>query len=80
MQDMMKLYAPDMASMPTEQTLILNTACPLIRRIENDEFGDKTEQIAKHVYTLAALSQRELTAEEMKEFLSDSYRILNDLA
>jgi len=80
MQDMMKMYAPDMASMPTEQTLILNTACPLIRRIENDEFGDKTEQIAKHVYTLAALSQRELTAEEMKEFLSDSYRILNDLA
>lgn len=79
MQDMMKMYAPDMAGMPSEATLILNRACPLIERLERNEFGDKTEQIAKHVYSLALLSQRTLTADEMNAFLRESYDILNTI-
>ena len=79
MQDMMKMYAPDMAGMPCEATLILNRACPLIERLERKEFGDKTEQIAKHVYSLALLSQRTLTADEMNAFLRESYDILNTI-
>ncbi len=79
MQDMMKMYAPDMA-MPTEAVLILNTASPLISRVEKGEFGDKTEAVAKHIYALATLSQRALTAEEMQAFLAESYKLLGELS
>ncbi len=79
MQEMMKIYAPDL-SMPTEATLVLNTACPLIKRLEEDGFGENTQEIASYIYHLAMLSQRSLSAEEMKSFLSESYRILEALA
>ncbi len=79
MQDMMKMYAPDMA-MPSEAVLILNTASPLISRIEKGDFGEKTEAVAKHIYALATLSQRMLSAEEMQAFLSESYKLLGELS
>lgn len=79
MREMMKMYAPDMPDMPTEATLILNTACPMITRLEKDGFGEKTNDVAKYVFSLATLSQRSLTSDEMKEFLALSYRILDAL-
>ena len=79
MNEMMKMYAPDL-SVPTEATLVLNAACPLIKRLEEDGFGEKTQAVASYIYHLAALSQRSLTAEEMKAFLSESYDILEALA
>lgn len=79
MQDMMKVYAPDMA-MPSEATLILNTASPLIERLGKGEFGERTDAVAKQVYALATLAQRSLSADEMKSFLSDSYKLLNELS
>ncbi len=79
MQDMMKMYAPDMA-MPSEAVLILNTASPLISRLEKGEFGERTDAVAKQIYALATLAQRSLSAEEMKSFLSDSYKLLGELS
>ncbi len=79
MQDMMKMYAPGMA-MPSEAVLILNTSSPLISRLEKGEFGEKTDAVAKHIYALATLAQRSLSAEEMKSFLSDSYKLLSELS
>ena len=75
----MKMYAPDMPAMPTEATLILNVASPIISGLADGRFGDKEMQVAKHVYSLARLSHRALNAEEMKEFLSDSYGLLAGL-
>jgi hypothetical protein len=37
------------------------------------------ETIARQVYMLSSLSQRQLTAEELVAFLSDSYDILGKL-
>ena len=87
MEDMMRMYrmtgegGADFA-FPTENTLILNVASPLITKVsalaECD--GDRASALAAYVYRLAVLSQRKLSAEEMQSFLKDSYRILTDLA
>ncbi len=80
MEEMMKLYAMSgMGSMPpfpSEATLTVNTASPLIAKLGGMD-DSRREQIAKQLYRLALLSQRKLTAEELKEFLSGSYEILN---
>ena len=80
MEEMMKLYAMSgmgaMPSFPTEATLTVNTASPLIAKL-GDWDAEKREQVAAQLYRLALLSQRKLTAEELKEFLSGSYEILN---
>lgn len=79
MDEMMRMYAPNMPSMGTEATLVLNTASPIILRLAEDGFGAQTEKVAKYVYSLATLSHRALDAEEMKQFLADSYDILSSL-
>ncbi len=81
-EDMMRMYAmgngEDAPSMPQEATLVLNANSPLIRKLgEKAENGSEdAEKTAKQVYTLALLAQRQLTAEELRAFLSDSYGML----
>ncbi len=80
MEDMMKMYsamgedAP--MAFPTEATLILNANNPLIKKLENADDEMKT-RIAKHIYSLCLISQRGLSADELKNFLADSYEILS---
>ncbi len=96
MNDMMKLYRMG-GDFPLEQTLLLNTASPLIAKLadmagkgepagtpeEGEDkpavFSDDAKALAKHIYLLASLSQRQLTADELVEFLPDSYDLLNRL-
>ena len=76
--DMMKMYsmgnggesAPSMA----EATLILNSESSLIKKLV--ERPD--EKVAKQLYTLTVLSQRRLTAEELRSFLSESFGLLEN--
>ena len=80
MEEMMKMYAMSgmsmgMGAFPTEATLTVNTASPLIKRLGTME-GEKQEKTAAYLYELALLSQRKLTAEELQKFLSDSYSML----
>lgn len=79
MDDMMKLYKMG-GQMPLEQNLILNTASPLVEKlnslIESGE-NEKAEVIAEQLYALSSLSQRQLTADELVKFLEMSYDILN---
>lgn len=81
MNDMLKLYKMD-GSMPTEETLILNTASPLIEKLtvylENGN-NELAERIARQIYMLASLSQRQLSADELISFLDDSYDLLGKL-
>ena len=85
MEDMMKMYASmgmDMGgAFPKEYTLVLNSSSPLITKLAtiNDTDADKAKLIASEVYRLALISQRHMTAEELKAFLSDSFRILEML-
>ncbi len=85
MEEMMKIYSMSGAnpapSFPLEMTMIINTASSLTSRlidlVDCDE--EKAKKIAKHIFYLSLISQRNLTADEMKTFLSDSFGILEEL-
>ena len=79
MDDMMKMYSMNgdgMGSFPLEAKLILNASSPLIAKIDSEADEDRREKLARQVYGLSLLSQRKLTAEELKKFLADSYELL----
>ncbi len=76
--DMMKMYAmggggEDAPSM-AEATLILNSESALVKKL----IEKPDERVAKQLYTLTVLSQRRLTAEELKAFLSESFGMLEN--
>ncbi len=79
MEEMMKLYAMSgmgsMGAFPTESTLTVNTASPLVAKLATME-GEKQEKLASYLYQLALVSQRHLNAEEMQDFLSSGYELL----
>ena len=75
--DMMKLYnlsgEGSGAAMPVDQTLTLNSACPIVRRL-----GDAPdENIARMIYSLATIALRPLGADELGTFLDDSYSMIS---
>ncbi len=74
--DMMKMYSmaegKDAGMSMAEETLILNSCSPLIRKLTENP----SETVAKQLYTLTLLSQRRLTAEELTEFLKTGFSIL----
>ena len=78
MEDMMKMYEAmgnGMGSvMSADEELVLNTNCPIISSLNSNE--NKTA-IAKQIYMLCILSHRQMTPDELKEFLSDSFDILS---
>ena len=82
LDEMMKLYS--MGGMDfgmqhtTDATLTVNTACPLVEKLEHME-GEKQEKTASYLYRLALLSQRKLSAEELEKFLKDSYSMLGSI-
>ena len=81
MSDMMKLYKMG-SDMPVEQTLIVNTSSPLIEKLTKlteESKNDEAELIARQIYMLASLSQRQLTSDELLAFLGESYDILGKL-
>ena len=67
---------------PLELTLLLNTDAPLIKKLSKmlEDGSTKAEALATHVYRLALLSHRKLSADEMQAFLEDSYQLLLDLS
>ncbi len=85
MEEMMKMYsmtgdAPDM-SFPVEMSIVLNMANPLTKKIADTAATDqeKAQKLARQVFYLALMSQRQLTADEMKAFLEDSFKILENI-
>lgn len=86
MEDMMKMYRmagndADGANFPTDSTLVINGASNLIKHLEGlvKEDAGKAKQIAKQIYSLALLSQRQLTADELQSFMSDSFDLLENI-
>ena len=86
MDDMMRMYRMSGGedggmSMPLDATLVLNSNSKLIRALgDAAEAGanEHSERVAKQVYTLALLAQRQLSAEELKSFLSGSFSLLEE--
>ncbi len=79
MEEMMKMYAGmgmgSMPTPPTEATLTVNTASPLIQKLSGMEDA-RRESTAEYLYRLALLSQKKPSAEELQQLLQSSYRIL----
>ena len=63
---------------PVEMTLVLNSDNTLVQKLEASENEEAKKAAAKEVYTLALLSQRPLTADELKAFLSESFRMVEE--
>lgn len=82
MDDMMKFYAANGGfegmNMPVETTLILNTRNGLIKKLSEDAKSERSEIIAHQIYMLALLTQRQLSAEELQDFLRGSFKLLED--
>ena len=85
MEEMMKMYSSMGMNVgeafPVEYTLVLNAGSSIIKKLSKIKADDeeKAALIAKEVYKLALISQRHLSAEELKEFLSDSFKLLESL-
>ena len=84
--EMMKMYAAANKKMqedlPQQATLVLNTENALIKKLgANCENGasDVDEAIARQIYTLALIGQRQLSASELEAFLDNSYGLLEKL-
>ncbi len=79
MEEMMRLYAANGMALgmdiPTDTTLTVNTASPLIQKLSAME-GDLQEKVGAYLYRLALLSQRKLNAKELTDFLQESYGLL----
>jgi len=77
-EDMMKMYSAmgqDMGMFGgTSEELVLNSKCPLVAGLAENP---RKEKVAKQIYKLCVLSQRQLTPDELNEFLSDSYSMLS---
>jgi len=84
MDDFMRAYSfmtkSDLPEEMAEQTLILNIDSPIYSRLETLIASDKEKAkfIAKYIYQLSLMSQRRLNADELNDFLSNSYNMLNN--
>lgn len=73
--EMGKFYG--MSEGEVAKTLIVNTANSVVANIKNlDE--EKRKFVAKYVYTLALLSYKKLSPEELDKFVTDNLTLLNE--
>ena len=80
MEEMMRMYGIAQPT-PPDKKLILNTASPLITKLEGlcESNVELANELAAHIYKLALLSQKKFTDEEIKEFMNGSYKLLMKL-
>ncbi len=77
MNDMMKMYGmADMEGMPNESTLVLNSSSEVIKKLAGDASDEVKKAAAEQIYSLALLSQRRLTPEELKKFFDSSIKLI----
>ena len=78
MEEMMRFYNMGGEGIPTESTLIVNDASPLITKLGEltESAPEKAEAVASYVYKVSLLSQKKFSAEEMQSFMKDSYDLL----
>ena len=81
MEEMMRFYNMQSGAFPTESTLVINNASPLIEKLENaaETDPDKAKAMASYIYKISLLSQKKFSSEEMQEFMKDSFELLMKL-
>ncbi len=78
MAEMMKMYGMDPASFKEEMSLVVNSSSDLVNKLKACGNEDAKKAAAEQIYTLSLLSQRQLTPEEMKKFISSSLDIIGN--
>ncbi len=82
-EEMSRMMGGGMPNMfPREEKLVLNLAHPLMATISallSDERNDDARLVATHVYDLARIAQKPLSADEMTEFIARSVDILGKI-
>ena len=82
MAEMMRMYAMSSGAAemeyPLEYTLVLNTASPLYTKLLDlvTADPDKARLLASQIWALSLLAHRKLSAQEMEDFLSKSFTLL----
>ncbi len=79
MNEMAQIYGMKDFHLPLEEILVLNSENAIVQNIKNDPESEKSKAIAKQLYLLAVLNQRQFTAEELQTFLEGSYDILEKI-
>lgn len=83
LQEMSRMYGGDPSMFPKEETLIINTSSPLIKKLSDlakkEDKAELSEEVCRHVYDLAMISHGQLTAEEMNGFIERSSSLLEKL-
>lgn len=73
----------DMSMFPKEETLVVNSSNPLIKKLFNlskdENKKDLVNDICNHVYDLAMISHGQLGADEMSDFIKRSNDLLGRL-
>ena len=77
----MRFYNMQNGAFPTESTLVINNASPLIEKLENaaETEPEKAKAMASYIYKISLLSQKKFSSEEMQEFMKDSFELLMKL-
>ena len=80
MEEMMRMYGISQPT-PPDKKLILNTASPLISKLDAlcESNPELATELAEYIYKLAMLSQKKFSAKEMQEFMDGSYNLLMKL-
>ncbi|MBO4971320.1 MAG: molecular chaperone HtpG [Clostridia bacterium] len=75
--DMMKMYSMGGSGMdiPVDTSLVINTSSPIYEKLKVAD----DEALARYVYSLALLSYRKLTSDEMSSFIKESVEILKKI-
>ncbi|MBE6648925.1 MAG: molecular chaperone HtpG [Ruminococcaceae bacterium] len=79
MSEMMKMYGLDSDAMGGNEELVINSAstvCEKIKKLSAEGKKEEAELIAKYSYMLAIVASRQLTSEELKEFMEMNIKLL----
>ncbi len=77
MQEMARLYSGLSPSMfPAEETLVLNLASPVIKKLAKNTDAEKSALLCAQIYDIARLAQRPLEKDALSAFIERSAKIL----
>lgn len=81
MQEMAQMFGNmGMSLPPQEETLVVNSNSPIVKKALDLPDGKVKELICKQVYDIAKLSHKNLSGDDMNEFINRTSEILMKLA
>lgn len=77
MNDINRIYGNMFAdAVKASETLIINTNNSIIKKLESLE-NENRKLLCKHIFELAVISQRKLTADELESFVTNDIKIMS---